>query len=272
MRTGISWTVSTHYDCQYFLSSHHFGVTYRRSFILYCSIFFYPGDTYHAYNVQRTAAIRAVRPLYACSEHRGKIELYAIEKVAACATLDTVNNIDHMILVIAFGLFCFYGVRGGEECRELQVCNFLRQIKQEGYFKGELEILLNNLFDKTHQPSLCNSTCRSNDSFRRNAIAHRQFKNDFATTLDRYLDLCDPTQITLLCSPLSQKKLNEMRKESIENNTHMPTWRVDKTRPIGKHTLGNVMMKLSEMCAFDEPDGGGKQTNAAGRHLCITRC
>jgi hypothetical protein len=52
----------------------------------------------------------------------------------------------------------------------------------------------------------------------------------------------------------------------------MPTWRVDKTRPIGKHTLGNVMTKLSEMCNFDEPDDGGKQTNAAGRHLCITRC
>jgi hypothetical protein len=152
------------------------------------------------------------------------------------------------------------------------VCIFLRQIKQEGYFKGELVILLNNLFYNTHQPSLFNSTCRSNDRFRRNAIAHRQFKNDFATTLHRYLDLCDPTQITLLCSPFSQKKLNEMRKENIENNNPMPTWRVDKKRPVGKHTLGNVMTKLSEMCDFDEPDGGGKQTKAAGRHLCITRC
>jgi hypothetical protein len=62
-----------------------------------------------------------VRPLYACSEHRGKIELYAIEKVAACATLDTVNNIDHMTLVIAFGLFCFYGVRGGGMSRATSV-------------------------------------------------------------------------------------------------------------------------------------------------------
>jgi hypothetical protein len=41
-----------------------------------------------------------------------------------------------------------------------------------------------------------------------------------------------------------------MRKESIENNTPMPTWRVDKTRPIGKHNVGTVMMKLSEICDF----------------------
>jgi hypothetical protein len=80
--------------------------------VLLC-IYFYTGDTFHAYNEQRTAAIRQVRPTYACSDKRGRIELYAVEKVAACEALDTVNNIDHMIWVIAFGFFVFYGVRGG---------------------------------------------------------------------------------------------------------------------------------------------------------------
>jgi hypothetical protein len=79
--------------------------------VLLC-FYFNTGDTFHAYNVQRTAAIRQARPTYACSDKYGRIELYAVEKIAACEALDTVKNIDHMIWVIAFGFFVFYGVRG----------------------------------------------------------------------------------------------------------------------------------------------------------------
>jgi hypothetical protein len=81
--------------------------------VLLC-IYFNTGDTFRAYNVQRTAAIRQVRlTQHACSDKRGRIELYAVEKVAACEALGTVNNIDHMIWVIAYGFFVFYGGRGG---------------------------------------------------------------------------------------------------------------------------------------------------------------
>jgi hypothetical protein len=52
---------------------------------------------------------------------RGRIELYAVEKVAACEALDTVNTIDHMIWVIAFGFFVFYGVRGGGMSRTKKI-------------------------------------------------------------------------------------------------------------------------------------------------------
>jgi hypothetical protein len=54
---------------------------FRIALFIFCT-----GDTYHAYNVHWTAAIRKVRPMYACSEHRGTIEMHAIEKIAACAT------------------------------------------------------------------------------------------------------------------------------------------------------------------------------------------
>jgi tRNA pseudouridine-54 N-methylase len=62
-----------------------------------------------------------------------------------------------------------------------------------------------------------------------------------------------------------------MEQEYKDTNNPMPPWRIDKTKPIGHNTLSNVMTNLSEICEFDEPLGGGRQTNAAGRHLCVTR-
>jgi hypothetical protein len=96
---------------------------------------------------------------------------------------------------------------GGGECRELKKENFKRSIKQDGEFKGNPEFNLLNLFDKTHQPTLFNSTCRSNDEYRRNAIGHPQFRNDFVTTFDRYMALCDPSQKNLFYYPLSKKRI-----------------------------------------------------------------
>jgi hypothetical protein len=62
-----------------------------------------------------------------------------------------------------------------------------------------------------------------------------------------------------------------MEQEYKDTNTPMPPWRIEKTKPIGHNTLSSVMTILSEICEFDEPLGGGRQTNAAGRHLCVTR-
>jgi hypothetical protein len=157
---------------------------------------------------------------------------------------------------------------GGGECRELRKENFKRSIKQDGEFKGNPELNLLNLFDKTHQPTLFNSTCRSNDEYRRNAIGHPQFRNDFVTTFDRYMALCDPTQKDILCYPLSTKRIREMEQEYKDTNTPMPPWRIDKTKPIGHNTLSNVMTNLSEICEFDEPLGGLSNKRGRKAPLC----
>jgi hypothetical protein len=120
-------------------------------------------DTFHSFMRDEFEKVHKVRPLYGCGAKRGRIDLYAIEKVDISVFLDPNNNPLHRRYVVAFGGFTQLVIRGNLVLRLLTWSHLEFRIEVGGPYAGELCVRLINIFDKTHKISLVRMILRDDE-------------------------------------------------------------------------------------------------------------